>query len=165
MTYFSIFDQKSIILVFFWKKKDLKNHCYISNQDPQICLFPKFHEKTKKSKFGAKNALFDYFWPKISYLGIFGMEFKMKNYCNFWNQHPRICLIAKYSRFWTKNDLWKYFLTIIFKSYCHIWNQYLRICLILKFREKTKMPKFGTKSAILGTFDQKCIIWVFLGKN
>ena len=44
-----------------------------------------------------------------------------------------------------------------------------------KFGRKTKMPKFGTKNALfghfwpkmlyLGIFDQKCLIWLFLGKN
>ena len=28
-----------------------------------------------------------------------------------------------------------------------------------------KVPKFGTKKALFGYFDQKCLIWVFLGKN
>ena len=27
------------------------------------------------------------------------------------------------------------------------------------------MTKFGTKNALLGIFDQGCLIWVFLGKN
>ena len=30
-----------------------------------------------------------------------------------------------------------------------------------KFREKTKLPKFRTKNALLGIFDQDCLIWVF----
>ena len=41
-------------------------------------------------KFGTKNALFGYFWPKMLYLGNFGQEFK-KKYCHIWNQHPQIC--------------------------------------------------------------------------
>ena len=32
---------------------------------PQICLFAKFHRKTKMPKFGTKNALFGYFWARI----------------------------------------------------------------------------------------------------
>ena len=42
---------------------------------------------TKTPKFGIKNALFGYFWARIS-----------KNYCHIWNQLPRICLIAKFLR-------------------------------------------------------------------
>ena len=38
------------------------------------------------------------------------------------------------------------------KKYCHIWNQHLRICLIEKYRERTKMPKIGTKNALFGYF-------------
>ena len=41
------------------------------------------------------------------------------------------------------------------KLYCYIWNQYPRICLIEKVCEETKMPKSGTKNALLGYFWQK----------
>ena len=37
-------------------------------------------------KFGTQNALFGYFWARIK-----------KNYCQIWNQHPRIRLTAKFS--------------------------------------------------------------------
>ena len=33
--------------------------------------------------------------PKMPYLGNFGLEFK-KCDCHIWNQHPQICLIAKF---------------------------------------------------------------------
>ena len=33
--------------------------------------------------------------PKMHYLGIFGLEFS-NNYCHTWNQHPRICVNAKF---------------------------------------------------------------------
>ena len=42
-----------------------KNNCCISNQYPRICLFAKFREKMKMTKFGNKNALFEYFWAGI----------------------------------------------------------------------------------------------------
>ena len=29
------------------------------------------------------------------HLGIFGLEFE-KSYCHIWNQHPQICVIAKF---------------------------------------------------------------------
>ena len=70
-------------------------------------------------KFGSKIALFEYFCPKMPYLGIFGLEC-LNNYCHIWNQHPQICLIAK-------------------------------------FRQKTKMPKFGTKNALFGCFWAKIL--------
>ena len=64
-----------------------------------------------------------------------------------------------------KNAVFGYFGAIIFlKNYCHVWNQHIRISVIAKFCEETKMPKIGTKKALLGYFWQKCLIWVFLGK-
>ena len=44
----------------------------------------------------------------MQYFGIFGLAFENK-YCHIWNQHPRICLIAKFCekpkipKFGTKN--------------------------------------------------------------
>ena len=38
-----------------------KNYSHIWNQQPQICQFPKFLEKTMMSKVVAKNALFRHF--------------------------------------------------------------------------------------------------------
>ena len=96
-------------------------------------------------------------WLKISYLVIFRQEFR-KTIIVIWNQHPRICLIAKsrkktkMSKFGTKNALFGYFWTRILKNYSHIWNQHPRLCLISKFREKIKMPKFKTKNALFGYF-------------
>ena len=120
----------------------------------------KFREKTKMSQFGTKNASLGYFWAGI-----------WKKYCHIWNQHPRLCLIAKFykktkiPKFGTKNALFGYFWTRILKNYCHIGNQLLRICLLAKFCEETKMPNLGLKMPFLSIFDQKCLIWVFLGKN
>ena len=140
----------------------------------------KFFEETKMPKFGTKNAIFGYFWPRMPYLTIFGQDF-YKNYCQIWNQHPWICLIAKYReimkmpKFGTKSALFGYFWARILKNYCHIWDQHpqicqkwvfnsyskfqcLRISVIAKFCEETKMPKFGTKNALLGIFDQEYLI-------
>ena len=50
-----------------------------------ICLAVKFCEKMKMPKFGTQNALFGYFWARIS-----------KSYFYISNQHPRVCLIAKF---------------------------------------------------------------------
>ena len=147
-----------------------KNCCHIWNQHPQKLSNCKFREKTKMSKLGTKNVWFGYFWAGI-----------WKKYCHICNQHPQICLIAKYHeimkmpKFGAKKPLFGYFGARISRNYCHIWNQHLRISVIAKFREETKMPKFGTKNALLGyfwpkmlylgNFDQKYLIWVFLGEN
>ena len=107
-------------------------------------------EITKMPKFGTKFALIGYFWPKMPYLCILGLECS-KNYYHIWNQHPQICLLSKFTRktrmpkFQTKNALSGYFWTRIWKKYCHIWNQHFRICLIAKFCEIMQMPKFRTK--------------------
>ena len=99
----------------------------------------------------------------MPYLGIFGPEF-YKNYCHIWNQHLRICQVAKFCeimkmpKFGTKNALFGYFWARSFtKNYCHIWNQHREIYLFAKFHEKTKMLKFGYFGA--GIWKQYCHIW------
>ena len=75
-----------------------------------------------------------------------------------WNQHPQICLIARFCektkipKLGTKNSLFEYFWARILKNYYHIWNQHHRVSVIAKFREETKMTNFGTKSALFGYF-------------
>ena len=109
--------------------------------------------------FFIKNAFFLCFWARI-----------LKKYCHIWNQHPQICLVARFCKrakmctFGTKNALIGYFWTRIFKNYCHIWNQHPQICLIVKFCKKTKISKFGTKNALFGYFlarilKKYCHIW------
>ena len=71
----------------------------------------------------------------------------------------------KMPKFGIKSALFGYFWARILKNYCHISNQHLRMSVIAKFCEETKMPKGGTKNALLGIFDQECLFWVFLGKN
>ena len=113
--YLGIFLTKNVLFMYFqtgiWKK-----YCHIWYQRPWICLVAKFGANIKILKFETKNAWFGYFWagiwkqycfksaflnqhassawPKMLHVSIFGLEFK-KNYCHIWNQHPRICLIAK----------------------------------------------------------------------
>ena len=41
------------------------------------------------------------------------------------------------------------------KNYCHIYNQRPSICVIAKFRAKTRIPKFGTKKVLFGSFGQQ----------
>ena len=105
-------------------------------------------KKSKIPKFGTKNTLFGCLWART-----------FKNSSHVWNQHPSICLIAKFGKktpkmpkFETKNALFGYFLAGILKTYCHTWNQHPWICLIAKFHKKTtrkclnlrpKMPYLG----------------------
>ena len=83
------------------------------------------------------------------------------------NQNAKIWDQKCYFRvFLTKNALFGYFFgKNLKKNYCEIWNQPLQFCLVAKYQEKTKMPKFETKNALLGIFDQECPVWVFLGEN
>ena len=99
-------------------------------------------------KFGIKNALFGYFWGRIS-----------KNYSLIWNRNPQICLIAKnyketkMSKFGTKNHWFEYFLTGVWKQYCQIWNQYPQVCLIPNFAKKEKCLNVRAKLPNLDAFE------------
>ena len=77
------------------------------------------------------------FGTKSALFGYFWARI-LKNYCHIWDQHPQIC------------QKW------VFNSYSKF--QCLRISVIAKFCEETKMPKFGTKNALLGIFDQEYLI-------
>ena len=102
--------------------------------------------------FLTKNVLFEYFWVGI-----------WKQYCHIWNEHPWICLIAKFweikkmLKFGTRNALVRYFQSWISKKpiIYYIWNQNPQICLNGKFFKETKMPKFGTGNVLFGYFWQK----------
>ena len=52
-----------------------------------------------------------------------------------------------------------YFWARIWKNYYDIWNQHFRICPNAKFREKMKMPNFGTENALFR------YIWARILKN
>ena len=136
-----IWDQKCLIWV-FWSNTFKKNCCNVWNQHPQIFLIAKFCEKTKTPKFGIKNTIFGYFWLKILYLVIFGLEFE-KNIFIF--EISVLVQIQKIFKFETKNALFGCFWSIILKRYCHIWNQHHWICVTAKFCEETKIPEVGTK--------------------
>ena len=98
-------------------------------------------------KFEIKNVWFGYFWPGI-----------WKKYCQIWNQHRSICLIAKFwekskiPKFGTKNAWFGNFLAEIWKQYCHIWNKHPQISTNVKFCEETKITKFGIKNALFWSF-------------
>ena len=109
-------------------------------------------------KIGTKSALFGYFWARI-----------LKSYGHIWNQHPQICLFARFHgntkmpKFGTKNSWFGYFWARIFENYCHIWNQHLQICLIANFYEERKMFKFGTKNTLFEYFGPKMLYLDILG--
>ena len=75
---------------------------------------------------------------KISYLGIFWVEFE-KNYCHFRNQYATFHAKIKKLTFRTKTALFGYSRARISKNHCH--------CLIAKFCAKIKIFRFGTKNA------------------
>ena len=158
------FGNKCALNRYFWAGI-LKDDCHLWNQHLRISVIANFFKEIEMHKFRTKNALFAYFWPKMPYLGIFGQEL-YKKYCQIWNQHPQICLFAKFHekrkmpKFGAKNVWFMYFWAGIWKQYCHIGSQHPGICLIAKFREKTKMPNFGTKNALFGYFWARiCHIW------
>ena len=109
----------------------------------------KFSSKIKILKFETKNALFGYFWTWIS-----------KQYFHIWNHQTRICLVARFRekmkmpKFGIKNALLGYFWARISKSYCYIWNQHQLNFSNYKILQKNKNAKI---------WDQKPLIWVFLG--
>ena len=70
----------------------------------------------------------------------------MNQKCLIWVFFHQKCLIWV---FWGR----------ISKNYCHTWNQHPQISLLAKFCEKTKMPKFGTKTSLFGYF------WGRISKN
>ena len=131
------------------------------------------------------------FGLKMQYFGIFGLAFENKYY-HIWNQHPRICLIAKFCekpkmpKFGTKNA----YLSIsglhnvrAILSYLKSAPSNLSNCKIL--RKKTKKVRAKTWQVYCHTWNQdprtcliakyreiikmpkfgtkKCLICVFLG--
>ena len=65
---------KNVWFGYFWARI-LESYCQVLNQHLRICLIAKFCKETKMLTFRTKNALFQYFLPKLPYLGIFGLEF------------------------------------------------------------------------------------------
>ena len=111
----------------------------------------KFCEKAKMPKLGTKNALCGCFWAKI-----------FENYWHTRNQHPQICLIAKFCEkkkmLKSRIELVGYFSARILKNCYHIWNQHTQVCLIEKFREKKETSKLENRSDLLIIFDQEWFI-------
>ena len=73
----SRFRKKNALLRYF-STIILKNYCHIWNQSLQICLISKFREEIKMHKFGTKNAIFGYLWPKMHDSTISGQELHEK---------------------------------------------------------------------------------------
>ena len=144
---------KNALFGYFWTGI-WKQYCHIWNQHPRICVIAKFCEETKMPTFG-------YFWPKMPYLGIFGLDCFWKNYCYIWNRHRRICQMAKFCEntkmpnFGTKNALFGDFLPRIphldifglefQKYYGRIWNQQTQLS-----QKKQKYLNLGPKMSYLG---------------
>ena len=88
----------------------------------------------------------------MSNLSIFELEFQ-KNYCHIWNQHSRNCRVTK---FCAKRKIFKFgsiiwvYLGYYFKkqlSYFQSAHSNYFNCNIFQ-KNKTKMPKLGTKNAL-----------------
>ena len=107
-------------------------------------------KKQKCLNLRTQNALFRYFWART-----------LKKHCQMWNLK-----FVYFQNFMKKQkclnlepkmpDLCTFGLEFENK---HPW-----ICLIAKFRDKTKMPKFGTENALFGYFwtgilENYCHIW------
>ena len=99
-------------------------------------------------------------WDQKCIIWVF-LDYILKSYCHIWNQHPQICLTAKFykekrmPKFSTKYPLFKYFWPRLYQNYCHSRTQHHQIGEIVKFREKKKLLKFGTTNALFGYF------WIF----
>ena len=131
-------------------------------------------KKTKMLKFGTKNALFEYFWPKMLYLGILGRILtKLLSYLksstrkfvylqNLTKKQKCLNLGPKMPYlgiFYQKCLVWV-FLGYNFKRTIAIFEiSNPSICLIAKCHELIKMPKFGTKTALFVYF------WTRIFKN
>ena len=95
-------------------------------------------------KSGIKNALF----------GFFGAT-NVKEYCCIWNQYPQICLFAKFCEetkmltFRPKMLYFGIFKLELSKTIVIFKISILKFIYLQNFAKKI-MPKFGTKSALLG---------------
>ena len=115
-----------------------------------------FHENFFFAKLTSIHLFRSLFLIKLQ-VSILQLHWK-KGCTHIWNQHPRICQIAKFREkmkmptIGTKNALFSYLWVKTLKNYCHIQNQHLRIRQIAKFRKNMKMPKFETKNVFFAYF-------------
>ena len=89
-------------------------------------------------KLGTKNALFGYFWAKI-----------FKTYEHTGNQHPQICLIAKFCE---KTKMFQPRIKFVVSFWARILDFNFKLTQWKNFVKKTKMSKFGTKNTLFGYF-------------
>ena len=132
-TKFPLFDTKNALFGYFCARI-LKNCCNISSKHTQIYLILKCSKKKQEDlNLG----------PKLPWLDIFIFVLEVLKLFNILNQHPHICLIAKFCKkkrlpkFRTLNGF-AYFGGKISKKTYHIWNLHTKICLIGKFCKKKK---------------------------
>ena len=71
----------------FWQiwGRNLQTILWYLKSAPSILFNYKILQRTKLPKVGTENACIGHFWVGVS-----------KQYCHTWNQHSRICLIAKH---------------------------------------------------------------------
>ena len=138
--------------MYFWTKI-LKTIVNFWSQHPRICLIRKFRKTTKMPKFGTKNAFFEYFCRRILEKLLLPLKPAPSTLSKC-----KISLKNENAYIWDQKRLSRYFWASILKSYCHIWNQHRQNSLTAKFPKKMKMPKFGTKSALLRYFWAKMFL-------
>ena len=119
----------------------------------------KFCTKTKNLKLGSKKPFLNVLDWNLKKLISF-LKTTPSNLSKY-HKSSKTTTITATTKNRTKIPLFGYFWAGILKNYCHIWNQHPQICQLAKFREKTKMPKFGTKNVLFVIFNQECLIWVF----
>ena len=106
-----------------------KQYFHIWNQHPRICLVAKFCGKIKILKFGTKMPYVSIFDQKYLIWVILGYNVK-KYYCYIWNQHPQICLTARFCKkikipkFGTKNPIFGYLWPNM--PYFVFWQEFLK---------------------------------------
>ena len=67
-------------------------------------------------------------------------------------------------KFGTKSALFRYFWARILKKTIVIFEiSTFELVWLQNFVKKQKYPNYGPEMPFLGSFDQKCLIWVFLG--
>ena len=75
---------KNALYEYFWARILKKLLSYLKSAPTNVSIC-KISRKMKIPKFRTKMEWFMYFWAGT-----------LKEYCHIWNQHPRICLIAKF---------------------------------------------------------------------
>ena len=150
-----------------FETSSIKNYGHIWNQHVRISVTAKFCEETKCLKLGPKMPYLDILDQECLIWVFLGKNFfkKVLPYLKSASWNLSTCKISrkyKNAQIWEprcliwafliKNALFGYFCARISENYCHIWNQFPPIFLIAEVLSKTKMPKFGTKTALLGYF-------------